>query len=265
MAKPIVLNDTLRAEYLHLFYSCQINPERYKEIDRYAQTIISNKARYEAVVKGTKTPWYFVGLVHLMEAGFKFDRHLHNGDPLRARTVNVPAGRPKTGNAPFTWEHSANDALTMTGVLSVADWQLSSLLYQIEAYNGFGYRRRSPQINSPYLWSYSNNYTKGKYVKDGVFDPEAVSKQPGAVTVLKRLVELGAVSFPSPTALERLVYLGTIVPYAPNKVNEKGRELQKVLNLLGETLREDGKIGPKSAQAYTARTGDYLAGDPAKP
>jgi len=42
------------------------------------------------------------------------------------------------------------------------------------------------------LWSFSNHYTKGKYVKDGVFDPNAVSQQVGSALVLKRLVERGA-------------------------------------------------------------------------
>jgi lysozyme family protein len=43
------------------------------------------------------------------------------------------------------------------------------------------------------LWSFSNHYTKGKYVSDGKFDPEAVSQQVGSALVLKRLVDRGAV------------------------------------------------------------------------
>jgi len=38
-----------------------------------------------------------------------FKLHLHNGDPLTARTVNVPKGRPKTGQPPFAWGISAKD------------------------------------------------------------------------------------------------------------------------------------------------------------
>jgi lysozyme family protein len=44
-------------------------------------------------------------------------------------------------------------------------------------------RRRG--VPTPYLWSYSNLYENGKFVADGRFDPEAVSKQCGAAPMLK--------------------------------------------------------------------------------
>jgi hypothetical protein len=68
-----------------------------------------------------------------------------------------------------------------------ADWSLPSVLFRWERYNGMGYRIRG--LASPYLWSFSNHYEKGKFVRDGVFDPEAVSRQCGAATLLKHLVE----------------------------------------------------------------------------
>jgi lysozyme family protein len=52
-----------------------------------------------------------------------------------------------------------------------------------------GYRKRKPPMNSPYLWSGSNHYTKGKFIHDGQFDPEAVSKQIGAGTMLRYMVD----------------------------------------------------------------------------
>jgi hypothetical protein len=39
------------------------------------------------------------------------------------------------------------------------------MLYRFEANNGFGYRKRS--VATPYLWSYSDHYDKGKFVADG--------------------------------------------------------------------------------------------------
>ena len=42
---------------------------------------------------------------------------------------------------------------------------MARILYRWEAYNGFGSRRQG--INTPYLWAFSNHYTKGKYVADG--------------------------------------------------------------------------------------------------
>ena len=60
------------------------------------------------------------------------------------------------------------------------------MLYQLERYNGFGYRKRG--LVTPYLWSFSNLYIKGKFVADGHFDPNAVSKQCGAALMLKAVL-----------------------------------------------------------------------------
>jgi lysozyme family protein len=58
----------------------------------------------------------------------------------------------------------------------------------LERFNGFGYRRHDINIHSPYLWSFSNHYTKGKFVADNTFSATAVSKQCGAAVLLKRMV-----------------------------------------------------------------------------
>ena len=128
-----------------------------------------------------------VGIIHSLEAGGDFTRHLHNGDPLTARTTHVPAGRPKTGKPPFTWEQSAIDALRGQGLAAWKDWSVPGTLFQLEGYNGFGYRDHHPDVPSPYLWSCSNHYTRGKYVADGRFSPTAVSQQVGAALLLKQL------------------------------------------------------------------------------
>ena len=65
--------------------------------------------------------------------------HLHNGDPLQARTVHVPSGRPVVGSPPFTWRQSALDALTLKGFHEVGDWSVPHMLYLLEKYNGTAY------------------------------------------------------------------------------------------------------------------------------
>jgi lysozyme family protein len=120
-------------------------------------------------------------------SGFGFDAHLHNGDPLTARTVHVPVGRPRTGQPPFSWEDSARDALELERVLDVQDWSIARILFELERANGFGYRRH--QINTPYLWSCTSHYTKGRFVSDGHFDPQAVAEKCGAAALLKRLMD----------------------------------------------------------------------------
>ncbi|MBO9153820.1 hypothetical protein ACFOTA_16490 [Chitinophaga sp. GCM10012297] len=143
-----------------------------------------------------RIPWFFIACVHYLECSFNFNKHLHNGDPLTGYTVQVPSGRPKVGHPPpFTFEESAVDALRFMNFDKVRQWILPLILRKLEAYNGFGYFKYK-KINTPYLWSFSNHYTKGKYVKDGKYDPEAVSQQMGAAVVLKRMEERGLIYIP---------------------------------------------------------------------
>lgn len=164
-----------------------------KQTTAIAQQIVANQARYAAAVDGTSVPWWFVAVIHCMECGMRFDQHLHNGDPLSGRTIQVPAGRPQAGSPPFTWEQSAQDAILFERLERVTDWSLPNVLFNWHRYNGINneYKRRG--IPTPYLWSGSTHYRKGKYVADGVFDPESVFPQAGAAVILKALVDLGAV------------------------------------------------------------------------
>jgi lysozyme family protein len=130
-----------------------------------------------------------IGVIHAMEGGFNFAGHLHNGDPLTSRTKNGPRHRPQTGTPPFVWEDSAVDALTVDGLVGVTDWSVPHLRYLLEKYNGFGYRRKG--LPTPYRWSFANLYVKGKYVADGRFDPDAVSKQCSAAVMLQGLMKRG--------------------------------------------------------------------------
>ncbi|MFG1359251.1 peptidoglycan-binding protein [Xanthobacter pseudotagetidis] len=44
-------------------------------------------------------------------------------------------------------------------------------------------------MKSPYLWGFSNAYSRGKFITDGVFSPDAVSQQCGGMTLLSALME----------------------------------------------------------------------------
>jgi len=158
----VAFTPTLRDEYQRLFDTCQIRPERLQEVESLNKKITQNRNRYQAVGDPLGIPWYFIGVIHCLEASLNFNKHLHNGDPLTARTVQIPKGRPN---------------------------------YRLEAYNGFGYRAFHPEVLSPYLWSYSNHYTKGKYVADGTFSLTAVSKQCGVAALLRRMAEIGTLQF----------------------------------------------------------------------
>jgi lysozyme family protein len=251
----------LQSEYQRLFDTCVVNLEKLSEINSIVSKIKRSKSRYEMVGDKLSIPWYFIGIIHSLEGGGNFKTHLHNGDPLTARTVQVPKGRPKTGNPPFEWEFSAEDALTLEGLDQWKDWSIPGILFKLEGYNGYGYHKATININSPYLWSYSNHYTKGKFVKDGVFSPTAVSKQCGAAILLRRLIETQALPVEISDKIFLIKQLGATVVFAPNRIVEKARELQQLLNLAGAHLLADGKAGRNTSDAYFRFTGSFLPGD----
>jgi uncharacterized protein (TIGR02594 family) len=185
----------LAPEYKNLWDTATIRPEKAAEVADVAQRLRSLKPFYDQVSAATTVKWFVIGLIHSLEANFSLDTHLHNGDPLTARTVHVPSGHPKNGSPPFTWAASAIDALTMHGLQNVGanGWSIERIAFELERYNGFGYRINHPSVKSPYLWSFTNHYTSGKYTGDHQFSMTAVSSQVGAMAILKQLVADGAV------------------------------------------------------------------------
>jgi lysozyme family protein len=182
--------------YLKLFDTCTVKAGNKAEVDWYMSKLTNPKyrQRYETVANAVCVPWYFIGIVHALEASLNFEGHLHNGDPLSERTVQVPANRPKVWGPPSDWEASAKDALEYEGFTNQLDWSLANTLFRYEAYNGFRSREQH-DINTPYLWSFSNHYDGGKFVADNVWSDSAVSKQCGAGVLLRELVTRGLVSF----------------------------------------------------------------------
>lgn len=187
---PVPTFLQLKDEYKRLWDSMIVRDTWSKLATKSAQSIISKKDKYLEVQSKTNVPWYWIGPVHQLEAGGSFLCHLHNGDSLQHKTRNVPSGRPATGSPPFTWMESAEDALKMKSLHEIKSWSIERMLFEWERYNGFGYRRFHSSTLSPYLWSGSQHYSKGKYVADGRWSASAVSGQIGACVLLKKLCEL---------------------------------------------------------------------------
>ncbi|MGB5078966.1 MAG: hypothetical protein WBO17_15915 [Sphingorhabdus sp.] len=188
--------STLRPEYARLFNSARIRPEYAETADWHLTMMQKSKLRYSSVSKDTDVPWYFIAICHALESSFNFRAHLHNGDfPLSSRTRQVPAGRPTKWLPPSDWESSARDALRLLGFVGQADWTLERTLFRLEAYNGFGYRPYG--VASPYLWSFSSHYSRGKYVADRKWSATAKSQQCGAAVMLKLLTDTGEIRWPS--------------------------------------------------------------------
>ena len=202
----------LSPSYLPLWDTCQPcvaahgkpSPPTAAELSDTVALVVSYRDRYQVLETTTGVPWWFTGLLHLMESGCDFRTHLYNGDPLTARTVNAPAGRPDAGEPPFTWEASAADACEYHGWLldqvhriqdGTPDWTLPTVLWRFESWNGFGYRLHG--VRSPYLWAGSNLEQPGRYITDGVWSPLAWSRQIGAAVILKTMVNRGLVTIPA--------------------------------------------------------------------
>lgn len=257
MAK-VNLTQALADEYRDLFRTMEIEPERFDAVDRIVDRILANKAEYRAAAAQVGAPWYFVAAIHNMESSLRMDRHLHNGDPLTKRTKHVPAGRPAEGDPPFTWEESAADALKLRNIDGVTEWNLERILYELEGYNGWGYRLHHPHVKTPYLWSFSNQYTSGKYVADGRWSDTAVSRQCGAAAIIKRLEQRGEIA----SFNERIPARVTPLRHA-KKVIDRADDLQRFLNTFpGIALRVDGWPGQNTSDAVKQVFGFYLEGDP---
>jgi lysozyme family protein len=187
---------SLKAEYASLIRTVVVDtdPHKVAAINALVTKIIANQDTYKQVMKRVNDmPWQAIAAIHAMEKSCDFTCHLHNGDPLTARTTHVPSGRPPTGSPPFDWVESALDALTMPKHFldKVKDWPIERVAFELEKYNGFGYRLQHTGVNTPYLFAWTNHHSKGRFIADHVFDANATSRQPGAMAVLKALADRG--------------------------------------------------------------------------
>jgi lysozyme family protein len=182
----------LSAEYEELWDTARVRNEHMGLVEKQVEKLLRGERFYRDIESELGLPWEVMGSIHSLETGLRFDRHLHNGDSLSARTTHVPKGRPPTGEPPFAWRVSAIDALTSQGVKNIHTWDIPHTLFFLEAYNGFGYRLSHPEVKSPYLWSMTNYYLRGKYAADGKWSSRLVSAQVGAVALLKSLGFMGS-------------------------------------------------------------------------
>lgn len=261
MPSRMPLSVELANEYQRLFASSIITPYRKAAVKHLVQRILKQQTRYRLVEHATTVPWQVIAIIHALEASLRFNRHLHNGDPLHSRTKHVPANRPK-GEPPFTWEESAIDALHYTKLTHWQDWSIAGTLFKLEAYNGWGYRRYHKSVLSPYLWSFSNHYTQGKYAADGKFDSQLVSQQCGAAVLLKELLihpsgqtKANALSQAFHSTLKTQP---STLPLYPNRLIKAGERQRSVVKLIQQQLNQagfnpslkvDGKFGPLTQQA----------------
>ncbi|HLH96497.1 MAG TPA: hypothetical protein VKW08_15380 [Xanthobacteraceae bacterium] len=156
------------------------------------------KPRYQLIAQATGVPWWIIAVIHEREAGGPphFDRSIAQGDPLGEVSRHDPAGRgpffDHPGDPPGqdAFYRGALDALIDCAPHAAkwTDWSIGGTLCLLEQYNGLGYAAMGRA--SPYIWSGSDQYVSGKYVRDHVYDPGAVDQQEGCAPLLSRMMAL---------------------------------------------------------------------------
>jgi len=210
-----------------------------RDVTATAKRLVAAKARYQAVESKTGVPWFVIAVIHMRESSQSWGGSLAQGDPWNRVSVHVPAGR-----GPFnSWEEAAIDALVSCGpwLARNKDWSDAGTLTRLEEYNGLGYYKRGRP--SPYVWAGTNQYSSGKYIRDGAYDPDAIDTQPGCAGLILAMMVLDpSIKFGDAK--------GPILPPPPVDIRD-GAWLQTSLNKLGAKppLVVDGSVGPATRNA----------------
>ncbi len=163
----------------------KMSSEQEYAMDLFKEKYAENKDKYLEVAKATGMPPELIAAIHWREAGGNFEKYLHNGDPLGKPTTHVPKGIYFED-----WTSAAIDAISSEmpkmEKSEFADGSLEYYLDFAERYNGLGYRDMGKP--SPYVWAGTDNYSGGKYVEDGRYDPNHIDQQLGVALMLKALM-----------------------------------------------------------------------------
>lgn len=208
-------------------------------VNRLQEIWAAHQARYEAVAAQVDLPAELIAALHFRESSGDFNTYLHQGDPLGRPAVNHPSNIPVF----HVWEDAAVHALSDRHKAGIQDdlditedtQDLAALATYAEYYNGLGYHNRDRV--SPYVYSGTDHYTGGKYVRDGVFSSTAVDQQLGVLAMVQVLrgEADGPMAGPDLALGDRTLRDGL----RGNDV----RELQTLLNGHGAGIVVDGDFG----------------------
>ncbi len=151
-----------------------------------------NKARYQAVAAKTGIPAELIAALHWRESTANFNTYLHQGDPLGKKAVHVPRNIPLF----HKWEDAAVHALTMKRSIqkklgiTANTTDMAAIATFAEYYNGLGYHNRGS--SSPYVYSGTDQYKRGKYVADGRYSKTHRDNQLGVVPMIMYITQMDA-------------------------------------------------------------------------
>ncbi|MFT4624243.1 MAG: lysozyme family protein/peptidoglycan hydrolase-like protein with peptidoglycan-binding domain [Myxococcota bacterium] len=216
------------------------------EIEPFQEHWAANQGRYEGVAAQTGIPAELVAAIHWREGSGNFGTYLHQGDPLGVAAVNWPTDIPVFHN----WEKAAVHALQMKDSirrdlgLNENSTDVAAMATFAEYYNGLGYHNRG--ADSAYAYSGTDQYESGKYVADGVYDPNTVDRQVG----VRALMDAIDADFEQTAAVGDMAGSGFGKQLLRQGASgEDVLQMQQLLNEQGADLEADGVYGPLTAGA----------------
>ena len=188
------MTDLIKLRTANLSRWHAAHPTRAQAFTTVARRLMDPPARahYEEVELLTTVPWPIIAVIHERESSQDWHGSLAQGDPWNRISTHVPASR-----GPFSsWKEAAVDALIHCAPFAASnkDWTPGGGLTLLESYNGLGYASRG--VASPYVWSGTDQYHGGKYVRDGVFDAHAFDQQLGCAGLLLAMMALDPAILP---------------------------------------------------------------------
>jgi lysozyme family protein len=180
--------SALDGEYSKLLASMVIDTKRGAELEARAKVILACAAdeNWQMVTAATGVPRLWGMASFERESASNYARSPAQGDPWRAVSTHVPRGL-----GPYkSWAAAAVAAYRVDHLdkVGAANWTWARACYEGELFNGFGYRAHG--IHTPYLWSWTNVYTRGKFVADGRFDAAEKDQQCGMIPLMVALLRL---------------------------------------------------------------------------
>lgn len=248
--------EQLRSEYAQLLATMVIT--RRTEVDYVVDARPGNNllacidaGRYAAACAASGgIPEEWAAASFEREASSNFALSPAQGDRWDRASVHVPAHR-----GPFaSWEAAAIDAYAIDHLNEVgaANWTWERACYEGELFNGFGYRAHG--VHSPYLWSGTNHYARGKYVADGEWNAEERDEQLGIVPMMAVILQARPelkLANPFPASIQPPEVTSPPMP-APEGHHD-GEALQEALNKLDDAgLQVDGSYGRFTRNAVIA-------------
>ena len=235
--------------------SIQLTHAQMTDVERFIQNWNKNRSRYKKVASKTNMPAELIAAIHWRESSGNFSTYLHQGDPLGRPAINWPNNIPVF----HKWEDSAVHALGMKehfqedlGVTSdTTDAALMGLY--AEGFNGFGYRKTRDKVNTPYAYSGTSAYTKGKFVYDGSYSNKTVDKQVGVIPLLGAIDGAKAPSDLTPRELtardlwDRVLSNQWVLKQGDYSIEVIA--LQEKLQNLGLDVTADGDFGGQTQRA----------------